>query len=62
MSMTIVCQRIVMANLYEDHVPFIQYALDICVSGLLGTAEEAGKDVKTRIWTATGDCSGSQFG
>ena len=62
MPMTIVCQRIVIANLDEDHVPFIQYALDICVRRLLGKAEEAGKDVKMRIWTATGDYSGSQFG
>ena len=43
-------EKAIIANLDEDKVPYLQYALDVCIRGQLGEDDEMGKDVMHRIW------------
>ena len=45
-------EKVAIANVDEDKVPYLQHAFDVCVSGELGKDNEMNKDVMHQIWAA----------
>ena len=43
-------EKVAIANLDEDEVPYPKYAFDVCVQSQLGMDDELSKDVIHRIW------------
>lgn len=43
-------EKVAIAKLDEEDIPYLQYAFDICVSGHLGQDGEIGKDFMHRMW------------
>lgn len=43
-------EKAAIANLYEEDVPFLQYAFEVCVRDQIGRGDELSEDVMQRLW------------
>ena len=43
-------EKVAIANLDEDKIPYLQYAFDTCIRNQIGEDDEISKGVMHRIW------------